>query len=341
MKLYLPHTWKFGMLAAGLLLAGLSLRADDSGSVTNPLVVVVAPDPTALVGTSSGAFTLIRNGATDADLNVNVMLSGTASNGVDYVTISNIITIPAGSLAADVKVDPIANNANPGNKTVILSIQTSADYNIREHHQAVVKILDDVFDFALPTVTITSPTNNSSFTNPPSITLSADANDPDAAIGSVSFYANDDFLGRATNVPYTLVWSNPPSGRFALFARAIDQFGRSALSSPVHIAVIQVRPAVQITSPTNGANLVAHQDIPISADASDPDGIDTIASVSFYANNHLLGTATSEPFSIVWSNAPGGVFRLKAVATDSSGEKGFSKPVMIKVKPVTGKRVSK
>lgn len=343
MKLYLPFNRKVAVLAASITVACSCVQAQSSGTpATNPppLVVVVAPDPTALEGTSSGAFTLIRYGATDAALNVDVQLSGTASNGVDYVTISNVITIPAGSLAADVKVDPLLDTANRGNKTVILSLETNSNYRISEHHWAVVKIIDDVFDLLPPTISISSPTNNSSFTNPPSITVTANVSDADAAIRSVSFYANDDFLGRATNAPYSLVWSNPPGGHFSLFARAVDQFGRSALSAPVHITVLDVEPMVKITSPTNGQNFVVHQNITVSADASDPDG-DSISKVTFYANDHLLGSVTNSPYSVVWSNAPAGFFALHAVATDSTGDKGYSKPVFINVSPFALKRLSR
>ena len=309
--------------------------------VTNPpLVQVVAPDPTAFVGTSSGAFTLVRYGPTDKDLNVDVKLSGSASNGLDYVTISNIITIPSGSLAADVKVDPLLDKGNRGNKSVILTLETNSDYRIDGHHVAEVKIIDDVFDFLPPTVTITSPTNTSVFDEPASITITADANDPGVTIRYVSFYANDDLLGRETNSPYSLVWSNPPGGKFALFARAVDQFGRSALSSPVHITVNDTNPVVTITSPTNGANFLVHEDIPISADVTDADPSATIASVSFYANSHLLGTAMKAPYSIVWSNAPSGLFMLRAVAADQTGDKGTSKPVLINVTPFPKRIVS-
>src|SRR5260370_33475843 len=130
MKSYLPPKWKFLTVMIGLALTWSSVRAQDSGSTTNPLVVVVAPDPIAMEGTSSGAFTLIRYGPTDADLAVDVQLSGTASNGVDYASISNVITIPKGALATDVKVDPIIDKVNRGNKTVNLTIHTNADYRI-------------------------------------------------------------------------------------------------------------------------------------------------------------------------------------------------------------------
>jgi hypothetical protein len=341
MKLYLPHQWKFLIPIATLLVVPSAAKAQDSASATNPpLVVVVAPDPVALEGTSSGAFTLIRYGPTTEDLAVNILLSGTASNGVDYVTISNVITIPAGALATDVEVDPIATTtatstaiARRGNKTVILTLDTNSDYRLGQHRWAAVKLIDDVFDFLPPTITLSSPTNGSVFTNPPSIDLTADVIDPGVSIKSVSFYANDNFLGHVTSAPFSLIWSNPPGGRFVLFARAVDQFDRSALSAPVHIAVTDVVPVVKLTSPKNGENFITHQDITLAAEASDADPNETIASVSFYANDRLLGKATKAPYSLVWKNVPSGLFALRAVAIDSSGDKGSSKPVVINVSP--------
>jgi hypothetical protein len=326
---YPKEPWKFLILAASPMVVGLPLRAQNSA--TNPVVTIVAPDPTAFEGTSSGAFTLIRYGPTNNAVAVNVRLSGTASNGVDYVTIPNVISIAAGTLATDIKVDPIEDTANQGNKTVILTVETNAAYRISGQHWAEVKIIDDVFDYPPPSVTLTQPTNNSVFDNPPSITLVADVNDPGVNIQSVSFYANDDSLGRSTTSPYSVTWSNPPSGHFALFARVVDQFGQSALSAPVQISVMDIDPVVQITSPTNGANFVAHQDIPLAAEVSDADANATIVRVSFYANDHALGTVTNAPYSLVWSNAPSGFFFLRAVATDNSGDKGYSKPVVINV----------
>ena len=337
MKSYLPNQWKFLVPVASLVLAWCPVQAQDSAP---PLVQVVAPDPTALAGTSSGAFTLLRFGPTNAALVVDVKLSGSGSNGVDYVQIPNTITIPAGSLATDVQVSPLADPANPGNKTVILSLDTNSNYSLGEHRSAEVKIIFDIFDFLPPTITITSPTNNSVFTNPPSVTITADASDPGVNITSVSFYANDRFLGRDTNSPYSLVWSNPPGGHFALFARAVDQFGRSVLSAPVHITVIDIDPTVTLTSPTNGENFLVHSNIQLAADATDPDTSASITSVSFYANDHLLGTANTAPYSLVWSNAPAGLFNLRAVATDSTGDKGYSKPVFIDVTPLGDHRMT-
>jgi hypothetical protein len=317
-------------LITSALAFGNHLRAQ-SATPNEPFVLILATDPTALEGTSSGAFTLIRNGDTNADLTVNLAIRGSASNGVDYVELAHTVTIPAGYLAVDIPVQPIIDSVNRGNKTVILTIETNANYQRGGDDQAVVTIIDDVFNTPAPTVAITSPTNGSTFTNPPVITLTAVASDPGAIIQSVSFYADDDFLGRATNAPYTLSWTNAKSGHYTLFARALDNLNQSTLSPLVQITVVDVLPVVALTTPTNGQNFTAHQNIPIAADVTDADASATIQSVAFYNNGRLLAFVAAAPYQIVWSNAPAGFYTLQAAATDNAGLRGYSKEIVINI----------
>jgi hypothetical protein len=312
-----------------MLAFGPCLHGQTPPSTGLPTVLLLATDPTALSGTSSGAFTVIRYGPETNDLVVNLTLSGTASNGVDYVTIPDTLTISNGSRAADLLVSPLVNLAHRGNKTVVLSLDTNANYVISGKGRATAQIVDDGYDVPPPTVTLTNPTNGAVFNDPTSITLTADASDPQAPILSVSFFANDKFLGKTTTSPYSLVWSNPPNGKFALFARAVNQVGESALSAPVKITVTDILPKVTITSPTNCKNFAQHDTITITADASDTD--DAIQHVAFYANDDKLGVPTNAPYSVVWSNAPPGMFWLRAVAVDVSGDRGYAQPVLINV----------
>jgi len=309
---------------------GNHLRAQ-TATTTGPFVEILATDPTALEGTSSAAFTLVRNGDTNTELTVYVELLGTASNGVDYASITNVIVIPTNYLAVDIPVQPIIDTVKRGNKTVILKIETNANYQLGGARSAEVTIIDDIFNTPSPTVTITDPTNGSSFSYPADIILSANAGDPGAIIESVSFYANDDFLGRATNAPYMLSWTNARAGHYNLFARAVDNLDQSALSPVVQITVTHVLPVVAITTPTNGASFTAHQNIPIAADVTDANASATITGVSFYENGRLLGTTTNAPYQVTWSNAPAGLYNLQAAATDNVGQRGYSKGVVINI----------
>jgi hypothetical protein len=237
----------------------------------------------------------------------------------------------AGYMAMDIPVQPVIDTINRGNKTVILTIETNENYQVGGNRTAVVTIIDDVFNTPSPTVTITDPTNDSTFAYPAGIAITAEASDPGADIQSVSFYADDEFLGRVTNAPYTLTWANARPGRYTLFARAIDTLNQSALSPLVQVTVSEVLPVVTITTPANGANFTAHEDIPIAAGVTDANSSATIASVAFYGNGRLLATVTTAPYQFVWSNAPAGFYILQAAATDNAGLRSFSKEVEINV----------
>ncbi len=234
--------WKKLVWAAAMLTLVCGLIAQAQLPATNlPSVAIYATDPTALEGTSSGSFTLIRHGDTSGALTVDLTISGTASNGVDYTQIPTTATIPAGSLAVDIPVDPIVDLTHRGNKTVVLTVDTNANY-FAFVHRAVVEIIDDTFNIPPPTITLVSPTNGSMYAFPATITLQATANDPDVPIQSVSFFAGDEFLGRVTNSPYSLVWTNARPGRYAVFARAVDQVEQSTLSAASHITVTNSMP---------------------------------------------------------------------------------------------------
>src|SRR2546425_1270317 len=85
-----------------------SLRAQEG---TNPPVVtILASDPNASeIGPDSGAFTVSRTGPTNRELTVFYGVGGTAQPGVDYQPLSGHVTIPAGTLSADITVTPISD----------------------------------------------------------------------------------------------------------------------------------------------------------------------------------------------------------------------------------------
>jgi phosphatidylserine/phosphatidylglycerophosphate/cardiolipin synthase-like enzyme/uncharacterized protein (DUF2141 family) len=88
-------------------------------------------------------------------------------------------------------------------------------------------------------------------------------------------------------------------------------------------------PTVTLTSPANGATFTAPATITLTATATDSDG--TIAKVQFFAGATLVGTDTSAPFSVTWSNVAAGSYSLTAVATDNGNATATSAAVAITV----------
>jgi subtilisin family serine protease/sulfur relay (sulfurtransferase) complex TusBCD TusD component (DsrE family) len=88
-------------------------------------------------------------------------------------------------------------------------------------------------------------------------------------------------------------------------------------------------PVVTLTTPAEGATFIAPAAITLAATASDPDG--TVSSVGFYSSGVLIGTATTGPYSVEWTNVPAGTYALTAVAIDNDGATAVSATINVSV----------
>jgi hypothetical protein len=88
-----------------------------------------------------------------------------------------------------------------------------------------------------PTIALVRPGNEDRFDLGSPIRLEAAASDPDGMLRKVLFYANDAELGEDSTSPFEFDWLNASAGLHVLRAVAIDDFGASATSAVVRIAV--------------------------------------------------------------------------------------------------------
>ena len=93
-----------------------------------------------------------------------------------------------------------------------------------------------------PTVSLTSPANNATFTAPANITITANAADSDGTVTKVDFYNGATLLGSATASPYSFTWSNVAAGTYSLTAKATDNAGASTTSAAISITVVAPPP---------------------------------------------------------------------------------------------------
>jgi hypothetical protein len=94
-------------------------------------------------GLDTGEFTFTRFGTASTDLRVYFTIGGTASNGVDYVTIPNSFVIPAGSLSASLPIVPVDDTLVEGPETVTLTLQANTAYSLGTPMNGTVIINDD------------------------------------------------------------------------------------------------------------------------------------------------------------------------------------------------------
>jgi hypothetical protein len=88
-----------------------------------------------------------------------------------------------------------------------------------------------------PTVSLSSPTNNTTVTRGTAVTISATASDPDGPVDRVEFFANGVRIHSDSSVPYSFVWRPTVRGTFTITAKAYDFDGGVTTSAPITIRV--------------------------------------------------------------------------------------------------------
>jgi hypothetical protein len=93
-----------------------------------------------------------------------------------------------------------------------------------------------------PRVTISSPTDGVTITQPGPVSIAVDASDPDGSVRKVILFWGPSVLAVLTNAPYTFQWTNLSPGSYTLTAQVVDDAGLTALSSPVGFVVVPPPP---------------------------------------------------------------------------------------------------
>jgi hypothetical protein len=109
------------LVLVGLLLSLIVTNVSAQSSL--PTVTIKATDPIAKEPSDKGQFTVYRtNSASLAALTVYYSVGGTATNGLDYLTLSGSVTIPAGAISAPISVVPRDDTLREGTETIILTL---------------------------------------------------------------------------------------------------------------------------------------------------------------------------------------------------------------------------
>ena len=155
--LHLVHEVTSPQAFDGLRLAGrpvrrpdLTIATMDHNTPTWPLSEPVT-DPIAKEPSDKGEFTVYRSTSSTSlgALTVYYAVSGTATNGTDYVRLTGTVTIPAGALSAPIPVSPRDDSIRELTETVVVTIvdpcagPVPCIYNIGSASSAVVYIYDN------------------------------------------------------------------------------------------------------------------------------------------------------------------------------------------------------
>jgi len=283
-----------------------SQPVDPAPVVTTPVVTtpVVAPSITLTSPLNGNSYTVPAS----ITLSSSPVDSAAAISRVDYY---------AGAIyLGEATVSPYTvnwNSASAGNYAITAK---ATDSNGNTFVSGMANIT--VNAHTAPVVNITTPVNNTNSASGSNLTVTANATVGGGTITKVDFYNNSLYLGTVYSSPYAWNMYNLQPGTLNLTAKATDSYGWSTMSSAVAVNVgsVTLTPVVALTSPANGSNFQAGNNVSLSASASEAKG--AIAKVEFYNGASLLGTATSAPYNFIWSNVAAGNYSITAKAYDNS-----------------------
>ncbi|HWN95324.1 MAG TPA: Ig-like domain-containing protein, partial [Methylomirabilota bacterium] len=233
------ETWFATNVSSSLLIAGVNVLAaevhqDSPGSSDVTFDLTFNAESTANI--PRGALVYINSPADNAvfasPANINVV-AGAYSTPATVTSVEIYDGATQLGVAASPPYSALLTSPSPGLHTLrAVSVdsggirRTSAPVNITVTAPAPRNCI------------VTSPANGSSFSLPVNVALTAEASAGGAlTVTNVQFYSNGLLIGQDATSPFSLVWSNPPTGAHLLVAVAHDSTGASITSAPVNITV--------------------------------------------------------------------------------------------------------
>ncbi len=223
--------------------------------------------------------------------------------------------------AAKAKMNYVNDFGHQG--VIVWEMSMDVDY---QHPASLFKALNDAKGSVIdinnkPTVSLTSPANNTNFDLGNEITISATASDTDGTVNSVEFFVNNTSIGLDNSAPYSVSWTPNFAGTYIIKTVATDNENAKSAVSEMTISVTDpnsqnVAPVVSNLginpNPVNEGEAVT-----VSVDASDAD--DNLASVVISVEGNIIATLTAAPFSTTLTAGTEGDYIVSVLATDSEG----------------------
>lgn len=175
----------------------------------------------------------ISSPSNNATVSGNVNITASAS---DNVGISKVEFYVEGQLKGTDMTAPYSYTWNtaslPANSQQTL---TAKAYDTSNNSSLSAAVVVKILDTTAPTVSITSPANNSVVSKNSTVTISANASD-NVAVSKVEFYVNNTLKCTDISSPYACSW-NVPSGKntYTLTAKAYDAINNNTTSQNVTV----------------------------------------------------------------------------------------------------------
>ncbi len=141
-------------ILSGNSAATITLTDDDPF----PAISFTQATDTVAEAAGSRVIGLALSGPIDADVVVQIALSGSASEGADYTFPSTTVVIPARNIAASVTLNVLQDNLDEPTETIVLTLGAPTNADLGSQIVHTVTLLDDdptpVLQFAQTTITV-------------------------------------------------------------------------------------------------------------------------------------------------------------------------------------------
>jgi hypothetical protein len=305
------YSWNTTSLAAGsyALMAKAYDAAGNVGQTSNVTVNVVNDSTAPTVSVTAPANNATVSGTTT--------ITASAS---DNVGVSKVEFYEDGALLSASNVAPYSyswNTTSVANGSHNLTAKAyDATNNIGQSGNITVTVSNSVTDTTAPTVSVTTPVNNSTVSGTISVTTTASDN---VGVSKVEFYVNNVIKATDTASPYSFSWNTTSiaNGTYTLTAKAYDAAGNVGQSSTVTVTVnnpdTSAPTVTAFTLPATSATLT----VPVSLfTATDNIGVTNfcVTTTNSSAGCSWSGTA---PSSVTFGSA--GIQTAWAWARDAAG----------------------
>ncbi|WP_296618525.1 Ig-like domain-containing protein, partial [Marivirga sp.] len=170
----------------------------------------------------------------------------------------------------------------------------------------------------VPTVEITNPIQNQTYTLGEDIMISTEATDPENKIQKVEFFYGEQMIAIVDTAPYEVNWKKAPFGNHVLKAKIFDSKGLTDESSRINITVensAESEVNLRIINPVNNQVYTSSDLIPIEVIKTKDDL--EFDSLAIYLDDTPIGISYREPYKFELSYLMEGERKLTARAFKS------------------------
>ncbi|MDZ3833321.1 MAG: putative Ig domain-containing protein [Sphingopyxis sp.] len=283
--------------------------------------ITASPLSVAEDGVANLVYTVTLNQPSSTATSIGYTVGGTATNGIDYASISSPLVIPANNLTGTITVNPTADATIEANETVVITLSAGAGYTVGAPNSATGTILnDDLPSLSINDVTISEGNSGTtSFTFTISLSTSAGPGGVtfDIATANGTAIAGSDFVGNS------LTGQTIPAGASTYsFTVLVNGDVLNEASETFFVNVVNVNNAIVVDG--QGLGTITNDDPLPQISTSDTSVTEGNSGTSTATVTVTLQSASGRTVTVDYATADGSATTAGSDYTAASGTLSFA-----------------